>query len=106
MALSSSERKALSRALARGGAASVARVRYGRYRVASHSRAGRFHTVTVDRWGAYRCDCEAGLAGRVCWAMAAVFIAKVEHGGGRVVVPARAAPGTVVPFRRGAPRAA
>jgi hypothetical protein len=111
MALSSGERSAIGRALARGGAAAVGRVRYGRYRVASHSRAGRFHTVTVDRRGAYRCDCEAGLAGRVCWAMAAVFIAKVEHGGGRVVVPARAAPGeaapgTVVPLRRGAPRAA
>jgi hypothetical protein len=44
--------------------------------------------VTVDQRGAYRCDCEAGLAGRVCWAMAAVYIAKVERGGSRVTGPA------------------
>jgi hypothetical protein len=81
------EQRAISRALARGGATAVTRVRYGLYRVASSSRAGRFHTVSVDGQGRYRCDCEARLAAGVCWAQAAVFIAKVERGGGRVVAP-------------------
>jgi hypothetical protein len=88
MAAGVSERKAIDRALARGGAAAVTRLRYGRYRVASHSREGRFHTVTVDDRGRYRCDCEAGIAGRVCWATGAVYIAKVEHSGARVTGPA------------------
>jgi hypothetical protein len=110
-ALRSSERNAISRALARGGAAAVERVMYGRYRVASSSRAGRFHTVTVDGQGrgtpVYRCDCEAGLAGRVCWATAAVYIAKVERGGGRVTGPASPArtaerPADVMPLQRAA----
>jgi hypothetical protein len=94
MALSGSEWGAISRALARGGAAAVARVRYGLYRVASSSRPGLVHTVSVDAAGRYRCDCEAGVAGRVCWHAAAVFIAKVEHaskGKGRVTGPGRRA---------------
>jgi hypothetical protein len=111
MALTGSERSAIGRALARGGAAAVERVTYGRYRVASSSRAGRFHTVTVDGQGrgtpVYRCDCEAGLAGRVCWATAAVYIAKVERGGGRVTGPASPArtaerPADVMPLQRAA----
>jgi hypothetical protein len=112
MALTGSERNAIGRALARGGAAAVERVRYGLYRVASTSRAGRFHTVTVDARGRYRCDCEAGRAGRVCWAQAAVFIAKVEHASqGRARVTGtpsgRAAeapelPANVTPLRRAA----
>ena len=66
MALSGSERNAISRALARGGAAAIKRVRYGLYRVASASRQGTAHAVSVDdqRW--YHCDCEAGIAARVC----------------------------------------
>jgi hypothetical protein len=88
MPAAEAQRKAISRALARGGAAVVRRVRYGLYGVESSSRPGRFHTVAVDARGRYRCDCEAGLAGRVCWAMAAVFIAKVEHSGARVTGPA------------------
>ncbi len=92
MALSGSERNAVQRALARGGAAAVARVRYGLYRVASNSRPGTHHTVSVDDAGRYRCDCEAGLAGRPCWHAAAVFVAKVEHASkGRVTRPAGAA---------------
>ena len=88
MALTGSERNAISRALARGGAAAVARVRYGVYRVASASRPGTAHTVRVDDHGRYRCDCEAGVVERVCWHMAAVFIAKVEHASGaRVTGP-------------------
>jgi hypothetical protein len=92
MALTGSERSAISRALARGGAAAVERVRYGLYRVGSASRPGTVHTVSVDAAGRYRCDCEAGVAGRVCWHAAAVFVAKVEHasqGGARVTGPGR-----------------
>jgi hypothetical protein len=110
MALTSGERNAISRAMARGGAAAVTRVRYGLSRVASHSREGRFHTVTVDGRGRYRCDCEAGIAQKACWAQAAVYIAKVEHAGnGRVTgAPSgRAAeapelPANVTPLRRAA----
>jgi hypothetical protein len=90
MALRGSERNAISRALARGGAAAVERVRYGVYRVASDSRSGTAHTVGVDAQGRYRCDCEAGIAERACWHAAAVLIAKVEHAGGaRVTGPGR-----------------
>lgn len=89
MATTSGVRNAISRALARGGAAAVTRVRCGRYRVASSSRPGRFHTVTVDAGGRYRCDCEAGRVERVCWHQAATYIAKLERGAGvRVVGPA------------------
>jgi hypothetical protein len=90
MALSGSERNAISRALTRGGAAAVARVRYGVYRVASASRPGTAHTVSVDSRGRYRCGCEAGVVERACWHAAAVFIAKVEHASGaRVTGPGR-----------------
>lgn len=91
----------MARALTRGGAAAVSRIRFGLYRVASSSRAGRFHTVSVDARGAYRCDCEAGIAGKPCWAQAAVYIAKVESGGGRVTGPAPAEelPANVTPLR-------
>jgi hypothetical protein len=112
MALSGSERSAISRALARGGAAAVTRVRYGLYRVASNSRSGLVHTVGVDDQGRYRCDCEAGVNERPCWHAAAVFVAKVEHAGGaRVtgpVAPATPAPAqaaaaaNVLPLRRAA----
>jgi hypothetical protein len=103
------QRNAISRALARGGAAAVTRIRFGLYRVASNSREGRFHTVSVDGQGVYRCDCEAGIAARVCWAQAAVFIAKVEHASkGRVTAPAPPVqapaplPANVTPLRRAA----
>jgi hypothetical protein len=72
-------RRAIARALAQGGAAAVRRVRYGLYRVASATRAGAQHTVSVDARGVYRCSCAGGLAGRPCWHQAAVLIAKVEH---------------------------
>jgi len=101
MALRGSERNAISRALARGGAAAVARVRFGVYRVASASRPGTVHTVSVDDQGRYRCDCEAGVNERACWHAAAVFIAKVECvSGGRVTGPGRrphALPGRPLP---------
>ena len=101
MALRGGERNAISRALARGGAAAVARVRYGVYRVASASRLGTAHTVRVDAQGRYRCDCEAGVNEKPCWHAAAVFIAKIEHAGGaRVTGPGRrpaTLPGRPVP---------
>ena len=109
MALTSGERSAISRALARGGAAAVERARFGLYRVASASRPGTVHTVSVDARGRYRCDCEAGVAGKACWHAAAVYVAKVEHagkGGARVTGPATQgtpqaeAPGNVVRFRQ------
>jgi hypothetical protein len=111
MALTSGERNAIGRALARGGAAAVVRVRYGLYRVASASRSGLVHTVRVGEQGRYRCDCEAGLAERPCWHQAAVFVAKTEAGGARVsgpaapAVTARRGPApavAVVPLRRAA----
>jgi hypothetical protein len=85
-------RNAITRAMAHGGAAAVRRVRYGLYRVASATRPGTVHTVTVDGRGTWRCSCEAGAAGRpACWHRAAVLIAKTEHalrGKGRVTGPA------------------
>lgn len=81
-------RRALARALARGGATSVVRVRFGLYRIGSNSRPGRFRTVSVDAGGRYHCDCPAGLLGRPCWHTAATYIAKLEHAGRiRVVRP-------------------
>jgi hypothetical protein len=64
----------------------------------------------VDERGRYRCDCEAGIAQKVCWAQAAVYIAKVEHAGnGRVTgAPSGCAagaselPANVTPLRRAA----
>jgi len=109
MALTGSERRAITRALAHGGAAAVRRLWYGVYAVRSASRPGVMHTVTVDTAGAWACTCEAGQHERVCWHQAAAYVAKVEHaGGGRVVAPAgppapapaRAA--DVTPIRRAA----
>jgi hypothetical protein len=79
MALTGGERKAISRALELGGAAAVRRLRYGVYAVASASRPGVVHTVTVDGAGTWACTCEAGRRGRVCWHAAATWLAKLEH---------------------------
>ena len=90
------ERRAITKALLLGGAAAVRRVRYGVYAVASASRSGVAHTVTVAG-GVYRCDCEAGRHERACWHAAAVYVAKVEHAsGGRVTDAAHGAAGTGV----------
>jgi hypothetical protein len=86
------ERRAVERAMARGGAAAVREGRYpGVYHVASNTRSDRQHTVSVegDTW---RCDCEAGLAHRPCWAQAAVYLYQLEVAGLRVSGPAAAAP--------------
>lgn len=79
MTQSEMAKRAIARALARGGAAAVTRVRFGLYKVESDSRPGRWHTVSVDAQGRYRCDCPAGIAGRACWHQAATWIAKLEH---------------------------
>ncbi len=94
MALSTSERNAISTALGHGGASAVQRRRYGVYQVVSASRPALAHTVTVDGEGRYACSCEAGAHGRPCWHAAAVYLAKVEAAsGGRVTGPAPAAGG-------------
>ena len=109
MALTGSERRAITRALAHGGAAAVRRLRYGVYAVRSASRPGVMHTVTVDTAGAWACTCEARQHERVCWHQAAAYVARVEHAsGGRVVTPAGASAPTperaadVTPIRRAA----
>jgi hypothetical protein len=88
-------RRAIGRALAHGGAAAVTRIRYGLYKVESASRPRTAHTVAVDERGAYRCSCEAGIAGvPACWHRAAVYVTKLEHamrGKGRVTGPALSA---------------
>ena len=89
MTVESMWKRAIVRALANGGAAAVTRIRFGLYTVGSSSRPGTRHTVRVDTQGRYRCTCEASRAGRpVCWHRASVYLAKVEHGGGRVAGPA------------------
>jgi hypothetical protein len=93
-------RRAIARALANGGAETVERVRYGHYVVASASRPGTTHTVRVVG-ATWHCTCEAALAGRACWHRAAVLIAKVEHGGGRVTGPAAPRPATLAPAAAG-----
>ena len=70
-------------------------MRYGFYRVASASRPGTVHTVSVDDQGrgapVYRCDCEAGAHEQPCWHAAAVFVARVENATGARVTGAAAA---------------
>ncbi len=99
--------RAINRALANGGAAAVRRIRCGLYKVQSATRPGTVHTVSVDAGGTYRCTCEAGLAERVCWHTASVYIACLEHNSGvRVIGPAahagEEAPAHAVPLQRAA----
>lgn len=105
MAMGGAERKAINKALAMGGAAAVTRLAYGRYAVASATRPGTAHRVAhpAGRPELLRCSCEAGVSGRVCWHVAATWIAKVEAGGGRVTGPAAGAaelPENVVAFAK------
>jgi hypothetical protein len=91
MPLTTSQRNAITKALAHGGAATVRRLRSGVYAVRSASRPGVTHTVTVDATGAYRCTCEAGQHEQVCWHQEAAYVAEVEvTSGGRVTAPAPA----------------
>jgi hypothetical protein len=100
------QQKAISKALARRGAATVRRVRLGRYEVESGTRAGHYHTVTHDETGSrWACTCEAGSVGRPCWHQALILILKTEAKGARVTGPNREAapvraPANVVEFRQ------
>jgi hypothetical protein len=107
MDVRTAQERAISRALANGGASCVRRLRYQLYEVESVSRPGTMHRVSVDASGAWHCSCEAGLAGRVCWHQASVYIAKVEHASGArvtgaatVPAPQLAVPANVVTFRQ------
>lgn len=87
--LDSRQRNAIGRAVERGGARLVRRLRFGRYLVPSATRPDRTYTVTVDAQGRYRCTCEAGLMGHPCHHAASVYVAKVEHASrSRVTRPA------------------
>jgi hypothetical protein len=86
------QRRAIARALANGGATTVTRLRYGLYAVASASRPGTAHRVSVDVQGRYACSCPAGLSGRPCWHAGAVFIARLEHDSGVRVVAGTSGP--------------
>jgi hypothetical protein len=85
MAITTDEtrQRAVAKALAHGGAGAVERVRHGRYRVASNSRPGTWHTVagTALDGADLRCDCEAGVAHRLCWHVASVWLARLAHAG-------------------------
>lgn len=93
------QQRAISRALAMGGAAAVRRIRCGLYKVESATRPGMVHTVSVDASGAYHCSCEAAVSGRAsCWHRASVYIARLEHNSGvRVTGPGTTAPGEAAP---------
>lgn len=88
MAVGELRRRAIQRAIALGLAGDVQRVCRGWYRLPSTTRPEVFWTVRVSREGHWSCDCEAGRAGRPCVHQAAVYIRKVEAGGGTVVAPA------------------
>jgi hypothetical protein len=79
MALTTSERSAITKALAQGGAAAVRRLRNGVYAVRSASRPDVVHTVTAGSVGGFACTCEAGRHERVCWHAAAAYLARLEH---------------------------
>ena len=83
MAITSSEQRALSKAMALALAAQVTRVRRGLYRVPSTSEEDVTWTVMVDG-GAYSCTCRA--SNKVaCVHRAAVYLAKVQATGAKVV---------------------
>src|SRR5215831_19230651 len=78
MAVDERQRRAIARALARGGSQRVEPGVYpDTYRVLSGTRDGRWHNVAVDA-GTYRCDCEAGLSHQPCAHAAAVYVARLE----------------------------
>ena len=82
MAITASEQRALSKAMALQLAAQVERVRCGLYRVPSTSEAGVTWTVVIEN-GTYSCTCRASNK-PVCVHRAAVFLAKVQATGARV----------------------
>ncbi len=91
-------RTALSKAIHSNGAAQVRRVRYGVYEVPSASEAGTVYTVTGTAMDGsdHRCTCKAGQAGRPCWHVAAVRLARVQHEARRQARKLAEAPAPVV----------
>jgi len=83
MPTTASEQRALSKAMALDLAAQVTRIRCGLYRVASTSEAGVTWTVAVEN-GTYACTCRASNKA-ACVHRAAVYLAKVQATGARVV---------------------
>lgn len=94
--------RAISKALAMGGADTVTRLRHGLYDVESASRPGQVHRVSVIGRNWF-CTCPARER-PACWHRAAVYVAKVEAGGVRVTGPTStpdgAVPANVVRFQR------
>jgi len=78
--LNTSERNAIGKAQAMGGAAVVRRISRGEYQVPSATEADAFYTVTGTAMDAsdHTCDCPAGMHGRACWHIAAVRLARVR----------------------------
>jgi len=83
MAITMSEQRAISKAMALDLAAQVERVRFGLYRVPSTSEAGVTWTVTTEN-GVYECTCKAANK-TACVHRAAVYLAKVQAHGAKVV---------------------
>ena len=83
MAITSSEQRALSKAMHLELPAQVERVRLGLYRVPSTSEAGVSWTVITES-GAYSCTCRASNK-PACVHRAAVYLAKLQATGAKVV---------------------
>ncbi len=83
MAITISEQRALSKAMALNLAAQVERIRCGLYRVPSTSEEGVVWTVVVES-GAYSCTCKAANK-PACVHRAAVYLAKMVATGAKVV---------------------
>jgi hypothetical protein len=83
MAITLSQQRALSKAMALELAAQVTRVRRGLYRVPSTSEESVTWTVMVDS-GVYECTCRASNK-PACVHRAAVYLAKVQASGAKVV---------------------
>ena len=83
MAITAGEQRALSKAMALELAERVERVRLGLYRVPSTSEESVTWTVMVDG-GAYSCTCRASNK-LACVHRAAVYLAKVQASGAKVV---------------------
>jgi len=83
MAITASEQRAISKAMGLELAARVERVRLGLYRVPSTSEEGVTWTVVIEN-GAYECTCRASNK-PACVHRAAVYLAKVQATGSRVV---------------------
>ena len=83
MAITASEQRAISKAMSLNLAAQVTRVRFGLYRVLSTTEHGVTWTVAIEN-GTYSCTCKASNK-PACVHRAAVYLAKVEATGAKVV---------------------